>query len=204
MNGEYVLKVNMMSSSEITGVILAGGRSTRMGQDKGLVPIAGKPLFEHIAQRLSPMVGEIIINTNQNHAQYGREFAIVTDIIQDHSGPLAGMLAGLKSIKTEWALFVPCDVPEFPENLAENLWRHKDGSQSVYARDEVRDHPTFCLLSRSIIPALENFLMNGDRKVMFFFKQINAVPVTFTDKHAFMNLNTPADLTHWETMSGEH
>lgn len=191
-----------MSRSDITGVILAGGRSTRMGQDKGLVQIAGKPLFEHIAGRLSPMVTEVLVNSNQNQAQYGREFTVVADIIQDHSGPLAGMLTGLKSIKTEWALFVPCDVPSFPQNLAEQFWRHKGESWAVYARDEARDHPTLCLLSKSIIPALENFLLNGERKVMLFFTQINAIPVVFADKDAFMNLNTPADITQWETKSG--
>lgn len=191
-----------MSNSDITGVILAGGRSTRMGQDKGLVEVDGKPLFEQIAKRLSPMVANVLINANQNQNLYGQHFQVVNDIVQDYSGPLAGMLAGLKAIKTQWALFVPCDVPSFPQDLTQRFWQHKGKSQAVYARDEVRDHPTLCLLNKSIIPALEDFLFSGERKVMFLFNKIDAMPVIFTDSKAFANLNTPSDVAQWDNKSG--
>ncbi|MGC6389430.1 molybdenum cofactor guanylyltransferase MobA [Ewingella sp. S1.OA.A_B6] len=191
-----------MGRADITGVILAGGRSTRMGEDKGLVEIVGKPLFEHIAERLAPMVGEILINSNQNQQRYGQRFEVIADLIPDHSGPLAGMLAGLKAIKTHWALFVPCDVPAFPRNLAEEFWRHKSVHQGLYARDLQREHPTLCLLNKNIIPILDEYLTSGERKVMFFFKKINALPVTFDAQDAFANLNTPADIVSWESRKG--
>lgn len=187
-----------MDKTDITGIILAGGRSTRMGEDKGLVTIAGKPLFEHIAERLEPMVGGILINSNQNLSRYGQRFKVISDPTLDYSGPLAGMLAGLKAMTTPWGLFVPCDVPAFPPNLAEAFWQHKDGHQGLYARDQHREHPTLCLLNKSLIPALEKYLISGERKVVFFFNQIKAMPVIFNEQDAFANLNTPADVVQWQ------
>lgn len=192
-----------MSKDDITGVILAGGRSTRMGQDKSITRAAGKMLFEHIAERLRPMVGEIVINSNQNPLVYGQDFKVVPDITQNYAGPLAGMLAGLKAINTPWALFVPCDVPSFPLDLAEKFTAHRCQHAVIYAKDALRDHPALCLMNKSIIPELESYLAKGERKVMFFFKQINSLPIIFDDPQAFANLNTPADVTQWEKTLGQ-
>lgn len=186
-----------MDRISITGVILAGGRSSRMGQDKGLVEVNGKPLFEYIAKRLRSQVDDILISCNQNTGRYGREFQIVPDLVQNFSGPLAGMLAALTISKTEWVLFVPCDVPEFPDNLADAFISGISGQQALYARDPVREHPTLCLLNRSLIPALTAYLENGDRKLMVFFHNIEAKTVLFKDVSQFSNLNTPEDVLLW-------
>lgn len=189
----------MMGQRNITGVILAGGRSSRMGEDKGLIEVNGKPLFEHIAERLRPQAGEILISCNRNTEQYGVNFRTVTDIKQDFSGPLAGMLAALSVSKTEWVLFVPCDVPAFPVNLAEAFLANADGQQAVYACDPKREHPTLCLLNRNLIPTLKAYLENGDRKLMIFFHKIGARPVLFNESTAFSNLNTPEDVVRWKS-----
>ncbi len=187
-----------MDHSSITGVILAGGRSSRMGEDKGLVEVQDKPLFEHIAQRLSPQVGDILISCNQNAERYGRDFRTVPDIIQNYSGPLAGMLAALTVSKTEWAVFVPCDVPGFPANLASVFLSRISNQQAIFARDPEREHPTLCMLNRSLIPILTAYLENGDRKLMIFFNSIRADSVLFNDASAFSNLNTPEDVLRWQ------
>lgn len=192
-----------MTKADITGVILAGGRSSRMGEDKGLVKIAGKPLFEHIAERLKPMVNEVLINSNRNQHLYEQRYKVIPDLTQDYSGPLAGMLAGLTAVPTQWALFVPCDVPAFPLNLIEKFWEKKAEHQGLYARDLHREHPTLCLLNKSIIPLLDDYLTNGERKVMVFFNQINAIPITFNDHNAFANLNSPADIIQWQNEHGD-
>ncbi|QQN33990.1 molybdenum cofactor guanylyltransferase MobA [Rahnella aceris] len=187
-----------MGQDNITGVILAGGRSSRMGEDKGLVEINGKPLFEHIAERLRPQVGDILISCNRNTKRYGRNFQTVPDITQDFQGPLAGMLAALSASKTEWVLFVPCDVPAFPLNLTEAFLANAAGQRAVFACDPERGHPTLCLLNRNLIPVLETYLANGDRKLMIFFHQIEAKAVLFNESTAFSNLNTPEDVSHWK------
>lgn len=188
-----------MGQDNITGVILAGGRSSRMGEDKGLIEINGKPLFEHIAERLRPQVGDILISCNRNTERYGRNFQTVPDITQDFSGPLAGMLAALSVSKTKWVLFVPCDVPAFPTNLAEAFLENTAGQQAVYACDAEREHPTLCLLNRNLIPALKTYLGKGDRKLMIFLHKIGAKSVLFNESTAFSNLNSPEDVALWKT-----
>lgn len=187
-----------MNRSDITGVILAGGRSTRMGEDKGLVEVNGRPLFEHIAEKLRPRVSEILISCNRNRERYGRDFQTVPDITPDFSGPLAGILAALSVSKTEWVLFVPCDAPAFPDNLAEVLQAEVSGQNAVYACDPERAHPTLCLLNQKIMPDLESYLGNGDRKLMFFFEKIGAKSALFQDPSAFSNLNAPEDVELWK------
>ncbi len=190
-----------MDRSSITGVILAGGRSSRMGEDKGLVEVKGQPLFEIIADRLSPQVGNILISCNQNADRYGKKFQTVPDLTQDFSGPLAGMLAALTVSQTEWGLFVPCDVPGFPINLAETFLSELAGRQALYARDPEREHPTLCLLNRNLIPALKSYLENGDRKLMIFFHNVGAKSVMFNHAADFSNLNYPQDVLRWQSES---
>jgi molybdopterin-guanine dinucleotide biosynthesis protein A len=192
-------QVGSMDRNNITGVILAGGRSSRMGEDKGLIDINGQPLFEHIAQRLRPQVGNILISCNRNSERYGRNFQTVPDIKPDFSGPLAGMLAALSVSKTEWVLFVPCDVPAFPASLSQSLSAGLSGQKAAYARDTDREHPTLCLLNRALIPTLTAYLENGDRKLMIFLHNIGAKSVLFGQSTAFSNLNTPEDVALWKT-----
>ncbi|WP_274865501.1 molybdenum cofactor guanylyltransferase MobA, partial [Serratia marcescens] len=112
---------------EISGVILAGGRATRMGgEDKGLVSIGGIALYQHILARLRPQVASIVISANRNQACYQASgLPVIGDLTPDFAGPLAGMLAGLKQSSNEWVAFVPCDVPDFPADLVAQLWRQK-------------------------------------------------------------------------------
>jgi len=187
-----------MEKPDITGVILAGGRSSRMGQDKGLVKVNSQPLFEHIAARLAPQVGQILISANQNQQIYGENYQVIGDVTFDYAGPLAGMLAALQASSTEWVAFVPCDVPAFPENLLDRLWNEKGSSAAAYAEDQHRAHPTLCLLNKCLITPLSDYLNAGERKLMVFFEQQLAQKVRFKDSAAFTNLNTPEDLSHWQ------
>ncbi|NMP29366.1 molybdenum cofactor guanylyltransferase MobA [Rahnella sp. SAP-1] len=187
-----------MTGNAITGVILAGGRSSRMGQDKGLVKIDGLPLFVHIANKLLPQVGTLLISSNQHQEQYAERFAVIGDITVDFAGPLAGMLAALVASQTEWVAFVPCDVPAFPDNLVQRLWENKGQAPAAYVTDGERAHPTLCLLNKSLIPRLREYLAQGERKVMLFFAQVAAQQVVFANPAAFANLNTPEDVQLWQ------
>lgn len=192
-----------MRDVDITGVILAGGRSSRMGQDKGLILIKGIPLFEHIAVRLAPQVSKIIVNTNQHPELYGQKYPIITDLTQNFCGPLAGMLAALKNSDTDWVVFAPCDVPNLPDDLVYKLWQEKETSQATFVDDGNRVHPTLCLLNRSLITSLEEYLASGNRKLMLFLEQQNAKAVLFEDPQRFINLNTPEDIIQWQKTLGQ-
>ncbi len=195
-----------MTHPKISGAILAGGLSTRMGgNDKGLLPFNGVRLYQHIATQLQPQVHELLINANRNLAIYQQGgYPIIPDIIADFSGPLAGMLAVLKRALNEWVIFVPCDVPHFPKDLVEKLWRYKQNAWAAYAHDCERAHPTLVLMHRTLIPRLESYLALGDRKVMFFMQMIKAKAVYFPHPDAFTNLNTPEAYHHLESSHWEH
>ncbi|MGJ3354786.1 molybdenum cofactor guanylyltransferase MobA [Providencia sp. Je.9.19] len=191
----------MSFSESITGVILAGGRGTRMGgQDKGLIPLLGKPLYQHIINRLESQVEQIIINANRNQECYRQsQLTVFSDINNDFSGPLAGMQAALHQAKTDWLLFVPCDVPDFPTDLAAKMFAEKEDNLACYACDNEREHPTFALLHRSLQKQLDSYLARGDRKLMLFMQEVKAKKILFSSETgSFANLNTPEDSRHWE------
>lgn len=196
----------MSFRQSITGVILAGGRGTRMGgQDKGLIPLLGKPLYQHILARLQPQVGQVMINANRHKSDYSEsQLEVISDLNHDFSGPLAGMQAALHHAKTDWLLFVPCDVPDFPLNLAEKMFNEKEAQLACYACDAEREHPTFALLHRSLKTQLDDYLARGDRKLMLFMQEIHAKRIIFSSESGhFANLNTPEDSRHWELQQKE-
>lgn len=191
--------------TDITGVILAGGRATRMGgEDKGLISLGGLPLYRYALARLTPQVGAVIISANRNQAVYQQSgLPVVGDLTTDFAGPLAGMLAGLRSAKTDWVAFVPCDVPDLPLTLVETLWQGKQQALAAYASDGERAHPTLALLHASLAPHLAKYLARGERKLMLFLKEVAAKQVVFNDRsHAFQNLNTPDDCRRWQQEKG--
>ncbi|WP_275065361.1 molybdenum cofactor guanylyltransferase MobA [Erwinia endophytica] len=189
---------NFLSPSvDVTGVILAGGRGIRMGgEDKGLLLYQGKPLYQHVLARLQPQVSRIYINANRNLAAYQQSgLPVISDSLPDFPGPLAGMLAALENIETEWAVFVSCDTPALPENLVSHLWQGKHHAMAVWAQSAQRQHPTLALLHISLAPALASFLAKGERKVMLFLQQAGGHSVPFDDcPGAFANINCPEDL----------
>ncbi|MTD37489.1 molybdenum cofactor guanylyltransferase MobA [Erwinia sp. CPCC 100877] len=187
----------MTRLAEVCGVILAGGRATRMGgQDKGLVLLNDQPLWQRIFNRLFPQVGQIIISANRNLECYQQSgLPVVSDSLPDYPGPLAGMLSAMQSQNNDWFLFCPCDTPDIPQNLARRLWQARDKAPAVWANDGERDHPTLALVHRQLIPALESYLANGERRVMVFLRQVGGHAVIFSDsKGCFINVNTPQDL----------
>jgi molybdopterin-guanine dinucleotide biosynthesis protein A len=197
----------MIARSEITGLLLAGGRALRMGGiDKGLIPFQGKPLIEHAINRLGPQVANLVINANRNqtvYSQYG--YPIVADENQDYAGPLAGYLAGLKACNTPYLMTAPCDSPLFPTDLVEVLAQtlKKQGSHIAYASSQdpsgkIWAQPVFCLMKREVVDSLEQFLANGQRKIDRWFASQNACTTIFQNESAFANANTPDELAQLE------
>ncbi|RDF00894.1 molybdenum cofactor guanylyltransferase MobA [Aggregatibacter aphrophilus] len=187
----------------ISAVILAGGQAKRMGgADKGLQLLHGKPLFQHIYERLRTQVEQISINANRNHAEYSADGLMVfADRIAGFQGPLSGILTALERSETDFVLFVPCDCPFFPQNLLEKLKSAVvfHGVSIAYVHDGEREHPTFCLMARSLKDKLADYLASGERRMLQFMRQNGAVSVDFSEnKQAFTNINTLDDLTRFE------
>lgn len=187
----------MKQHLEITGVVLAGGRATRMGgKDKGLQVLNDKPLWKHVADTLSRQVASIAISANRHIELYQESgFSVYQDSQADYPGPLAGMLSVMQQSDGEWFLFCSCDTPLIPACLADRLAQHRDQSPVVWVHDGERDHPTIALINRKLIPNLQSYLEAGERRVMVFMRQSGGHSVDFSDlKSAFINVNTTEDL----------
>jgi molybdopterin-guanine dinucleotide biosynthesis protein A len=184
-----------------TGVILAGGQGSRMGgQDKGLLMMQSKPLYQHVLQRLRPQVDIVLISANRNIDRYQLSgYQVVTDSIKDYPGPLAGMLSGLRHSPTDWVAFCACDTPQIPGDFVARLWQQRNNAPAVWVKSSQRDHPTLALMNKAIADDLERWLLRGERRLMQFMREHGGHPVLFSDpESAFSNINTPDDLVEQE------
>jgi len=196
---------------DITGLVLAGGRGTRMGGvDKGLQLHRGKPLAAHALERLRPQVGRVMINANRHADAYaGLGVPVVPDTLPDHPGPLAGFLAGLARCETPWMVTVPCDTPSFPPDLVARLGAQVLANDADLAiavtcdADGEQIQPVFCLLKTSLMPAVQAFTDAGQSKIGLWVSQQRSVQVLFDDARAFFNINTPDELRQAEAAHGE-
>ena len=187
-------------TSDITGLILAGGRGSRMGgADKGLQTHRDIPLALHALRRLEPQVGRLMLNANRHLDTY-RDMGIPVwpDEIPDYAGPLAGMLAGLAHCETPYLVTVPCDAPNFPLDLVRRLADALENGDiaTAYSREDGRRRaqPVFALMRSSLGPSLSAFIVGGERKTGLWMAQHRGVRVEFTDAAAFANANTLDDL----------
>ena len=210
----------MLDSTDITAVILAGGRGSRMGGvDKGLQNFNGMPLSLHTLTRLQMGggVSEILINANRNLAAY-ESFGVSVwpDALADYAGPLAGFLTGLEHCETPYLLTVPCDTPLLPLDLAQRLataLATADADIAMVAAPEagkdghmqVRTQPVFCLLRIDLLESLVRFTQNGGRKIDAWTALHKTVVVPFDlpgdEPQAFFNANTLAELQQLEAKS---
>jgi len=192
----------MIDTNDITGLILAGGRGSRMGGvDKGLQAHLGMPLAMHALLRLSPQVGEVMINANRNLAAYESMGAPVwPDTLSDYPGPLAGFLTGLEHCETPYLATVPCDSPHFPHDLVARLAERLDADAAEIAiaatreDGELRLQPVFCLMRSTVMESLVRFTASGKRKIDAWTATLRQVAVEFDDASAFVNANTLAEL----------
>ena len=201
-------------TESVTGVILAGGRATRMGgEDKGLVLLRDRPMIQWVLDRLSPQVSKILISANRNKAQYAVfGHPIVADTAADFQGPLAGIAAALAQADTPWLVSVPCDSPLIPLDLVGRLHDQvvRGGARAGAAHDGQRLQPVFTLVHRDLLADLVSYLQGGERKIDRWLERHAFRSVDFSDREEmFLNVNTPEDLqvaTTWlqqnETDSG--
>lgn len=197
-----------MPGRDIAAIVLAGGRSSRMGGgDKPLKPLAGRPLLAHVLERLSPQIEHIAINANGDPARFaGFGRPVVPDTIPGFAGPLAGVLAGMV-----WASGLPGtttlatvagDTPFFPADLMESLSQVPAGNIAL-AASAGRTHPVFGLWPLALRADLQRFIADKGRKVMDF---VARHPVTIVDfplrngRDPFFNINEPEDLATAERL----
>ena len=186
----------------VNGWVLAGGLGSRMGGvDKGLQPYQGQPLAAHVLSVLTPQVTRVGISANRNGATYRdllRNDAVFTDDadLPANSGPLAGILTGLRHMQGDWLMVAPCDSPHLPVDLVARLWMvaTKKNLEIVTPvtkdRGEDRPHWACSLIHTRVCPKLQEQFVKGERKVGRFIQSLNWAAVPFEDPFAFSNMNT--------------
>jgi molybdopterin-guanine dinucleotide biosynthesis protein A len=185
-------------AARITGLILAGGRGSRMGDvDKGCVLLHGRPMIEHVAARFAPQVCSLLISANRNLDRYSEYGKVVVDdpAHGDWQGPLAGVAAGMVAARCPWIATAPCDAPFLPHDLVARLRQalenQGNGVRLAVAASNGRRHPVCMLLSRDLLPDLLRYFAGGGRRVHTWQQQVGCVEVSFDDQpDAFMNVNT--------------
>jgi len=166
--------------------------------DKGLVPLDGRPMVQHVLDRLQPQVDEILINANQHRAEYEAfGHAVFADAIGGFAGPLAGLHAALSRAAHPLVATVPCDSPFLPKDLIARLSGslHEKDADLAVARTFDQPHPVFALVRRAVLPHLSAFLEGGGRKIDAWYATLKVAEVAFDDEaEAFRNINTTAEL----------
>jgi len=190
-------------------VILAGGKSSRMGRgDKCLLPLGGKPILTRIVETLAPQVCDLLINANGDAASFGRYgYAVEPDSIPGSQGPLAGLLTGMqwskaRHPKAAYILSVPSDTPLLPTDLVTRLavaLAHRRADIAI-AESEDGTHPTIGLWPVDLAAKLEFDLMETDiRSLHRWMHQFRVATARF-ETNALLNLNTPAQLAACEQL----
>lgn len=186
-----------LSLNNVTAIILAGGRGQRMGmQNKGLLQLEEQPLVAHVIARLSQQISRIVISANDDLESYQRfGLPVIPDRIKDYAGPLAGIYSAMHAQMDEWFITVPCDTPCLPTNYVQRMLCARNTHSAYVVHDGTRQQSGFCLLQRSLLPALENALCAKQFAVHRFLAIAQAQPVDFSNElSAFININSPADL----------
>lgn len=186
--------------------LLSGGEGRRMGgQDKGLMRRHGQAMAWQVAQALTPQVRQLRINANRHLDTYGQwPWPVVPDDadLPRLSGPLIGILTGLRHTRCDWLQLAPCDSPDLPTDLVARLHaaalEHKAEIAVPLTRDDTtgedRHHWTTALIARQTLPSLEQAVQEGERRVHRWMTQRRWIGVCFAPSAAFTNINTPETL----------
>jgi len=193
-----------MPDSSIAGVILAGGRSRRMGSvAKAHEMLGTKPLIQHVIDRLQPQLGSLVLSVERESADFVRYgLQQIADPEPGSCGPLGGLLSAMRQMDAgcEWMLLVPCDAPFLPRDLAERLKQQAviAGGEGCAARYQAELQPTFSIWNRSLLPVLESAVVEqGMRGFKQFLKShpLAVLDWESTDISPFYNINDPDSLT---------
>ncbi|TRX70978.1 molybdenum cofactor guanylyltransferase [Carboxylicivirga sp. M1479] len=179
--------------NKISGIILAGGLSSRMGQDKGLLPYQGRTLIEYCIDILQPLCSEIIISSNNKaYEQFG--FRVIADEYKK-TGPIGGLYTGLAESNHNDVIVCPCDMPFITSDIFNKVLCHKDESAVVVVKSTTgKLYPTLGYYNKSCLPVIHQHIELQHYKMQLLLKELNAKTVLIEDAHSLLNFNSPEDL----------
>ena len=189
-----------MNKSDITGIILSGGKSSRLGEEKGLAAFNGKPLVSYAIEVLRPISGKLIISANNQIEEYEK---YGYDVVQDEFsgvGPMGGILACLKKSESRFNLILSCDTPFISTALYEYLLKSAEYYQVVVPKHDGFIEPLCSIFATNVLWELQNSMERGSYKMRDFFDKVNfkaidiSPELSFFNEDLFVNINTPKQL----------
>ena len=192
-----------MDHNKILGVVLAGGKSQRFGEDKSQVKLHGKILIDYILSEIIDQFEEILIVTNNEiKFKFSKKISITNDLIEG-VGPLGGILTAMKWIKKnnknyKWISTFPSDTPFFTKNELQIFYKKIDIQKSrlFFIKNKQTRHNIFGLWSMDLMEKLDNDLKKGERKVEVWADTagVEIINIEYEKKDPFFNINTKEDL----------
>lgn len=201
------------TSRGVTGIILAGGLSRRLGRDKAVEPIDGQPLVGRVMDALAQIADELVVVVNT--PQRGRELplpdsAVVAVDIYPNAGSLGGIFTGLSSASNRWGIVVACDMPFLNLDLLSYLLSFRESHDAVVPVLDDRPEPTHAAYSKVCLSAIEARLDADDLKIARFFDDVRVKYVSQRrveeidpERRSFFNVNTEEDLARARLLAGE-
>jgi molybdopterin-guanine dinucleotide biosynthesis protein A len=192
----------MTQQKNLTAIILAGGKSSRMKEDKGLIKFNGKMLVEHVFEAVKKITGNIIVITaNPGYKQFG--FPCVEDAIKE-KGPLGGILTGLVHSTTQKNLVLGCDLPLLSQNIFVGLMNNCDGMDAVLAEHKGKVEPLCAIYDRSCIARLRLQLEQNQLKITTALEGLKTRVISFDGEewftgNEFANINSIEELRKYDS-----
>ena len=189
----------MINKKNITGIILAGGKSSRMGTDKGFLMLNNKPFVQYSIDAVKPLVSEIIIVSDNSDYDVFR-LKRINDITKD-AGPVSGIYSGLEASKTEYNLILSCDIPFINSEVLQKLIDAVDEpSEIIQAQSEGKTMPLIALYKRTIKDKFKSFLEQDERRLRVAIEACQYKNVVLDEAHqnSTLNVNTKEDFKQIE------
>ena len=191
--------MNHAPAEEATAVILAGGKSSRMGQPKALLLFAGEPLIVHLVRRLGQLFSDIVVVAAPEQELPALPSTIVRDDVA-HQGPVGGIYYGLKAARREICFVTSCDAPFLNLRLITYLMAQISDFDVVVPFTQDRYQPLHAVYRKQLAPLLKEQLERGELRPIFLYDKVRTRKITEAEMHphdpeslSFLNMNTPED-----------
>jgi molybdopterin-guanine dinucleotide biosynthesis protein A len=184
-----------MNAEDVTGLILAGGRSRRFGEDKASYVVGGRTMLEHVYHAVRGVADQLYVSVRDSDAMLPIPVPVVVDRVVD-SGPLGGLEAGLSAASTPWVLVVACDMPFVTEGVLRRLVDAcgPDESAVVARSPDGRTQPLCACYNAEVLPVVRRALASGRLPIHELLKRLPRLTYVDVPAGALRNINAPADL----------
>lgn len=185
----------MIEKKDITGIILAGGKSSRMGTDKGFILLNNTPFIQYSIDALKPLVSKIIIVSND--IKYDVFGLMRVNDITKNAGPVAGICSGLEASSTPYNLILSCDIPLINSEILKQLIDAiDDTSEIIQIESHGKSMPLIAIYKKQVTPTFNKLLQANERRLRIAIQSCKYKNIVLKKEHEFttMNVNTQTEL----------